>query len=123
MARPVTRTLADMTALATLLLVAVFGYLIHRFAPGRDERAFRLERFHPGTPMSDQTPSYYDHQRRYSDLVAIHSRGDVPDPDSHGSAKSTGARSESLASTHGEPFRKATAPEPGQCGGSPNPAR
>ncbi|WP_280494690.1 hypothetical protein [Nocardia asiatica] len=81
MARPVARTLADMTALATLPLVALSGYLICRYAPRRDERAFRLERFHPGTPMSDQTLSYYDHQRRYSDLAAIHSRGDIPDPD------------------------------------------
>ncbi|WP_157172916.1 hypothetical protein [Nocardia exalbida] len=86
MARPVARTLADMTALATLFLVALSGYLIHRFAPKRDERAFRLERFHPGTPMSDHTPSHYDYQRRYSDLAAIHGRLDVPDPGLSGGA-------------------------------------
>ncbi|WP_174187070.1 hypothetical protein [Nocardia barduliensis] len=70
-----------MTALATLLLVALFGFLIWHYTPRRDERAFRLERFHPGTPMSDQTLSYYDHQRRYPDLAAIHGRGDIPDRD------------------------------------------
>ncbi len=69
-----------MTALALLFLVALSGYLIHRFAPKRDERAFRLERFHPGMPISDHTPSHYDYQRRYSDLAAIHGRGDAPDP-------------------------------------------
>ncbi len=72
------RTLTDMTALATLLIVALFGYLIHRFAPRNDERAFRLERFHPGMPVSHQSLSYYDHQRRYSDLTAVYGRGDVP---------------------------------------------
>jgi hypothetical protein len=69
-----------MTALATLFLIALSSYLIHRFASRRDERAFRLERFHPGTSMSDHLPSHYDYQRRYSDLAAIHGRLDVPDP-------------------------------------------
>ncbi|MFE7743429.1 hypothetical protein [Nocardia sp. NPDC057455] len=113
MARPVARTLADMTALATLLLVALFGCLIYRFAPKRDERAFRLERFHPGTPMSDQTLSYYDHQRRYSDLAAIHGHRDMPDPD-----LSSGAESPRTVLRR----RKATAPAPGRCGGNPHPA-
>lgn len=72
------RTLADMTALATLIPAALLGLLIYRFAPERDTRSFRLERFHPGTPMSDQPLSYYEHQRGYSDLAAIHSRGDAP---------------------------------------------
>ncbi|MBF6296396.1 hypothetical protein IU459_02430 [Nocardia amamiensis] len=70
-----------MNALATLFIVVLFGYLIYHYAPGRDERTFRLERFHPGTPMSDWVVSYYDDQRRYSDLAAIYSRGDAPDPD------------------------------------------
>ncbi|MBF6193388.1 hypothetical protein [Nocardia implantans] len=78
MARPVARTLADMTVLATLLSAALLGFLIHRFAPDRDTRTFRLERFHPRTRMSDQPLSYYEHQRRYSDLAAIHSRGEAP---------------------------------------------
>lgn len=71
------RTLADMTILATVLPAALLGFLIYRFAPERDTRAFRLERFHPGTPMSDQPISYYEYQRRYSDLAAIHSRDDA----------------------------------------------
>ncbi|MGQ4597095.1 hypothetical protein [Nocardia sp. R6R-6] len=70
-----------MTALATLCTVAVFGFLIYLFGPKRDERNFRLERFHPGIPLSDRTLSHYDYQRRYSDLAAIYSRADVPDPD------------------------------------------
>ncbi|MGK8520998.1 hypothetical protein ACRS6B_05295 [Nocardia asteroides] len=71
-----------MTALATLLLAAMSGYLFYRRAPRRDERAFRLEHFHPGTPVAHQTRSYYDHQRGYSDLAAIYGRADVPDPGS-----------------------------------------
>lgn len=117
-----TRTLADMTALATLLLVAVFGYLIHRFAPRRDERTFRLERFHPGTPMSDQPLSYYDHQRRYSDLAAIHGRRDALDPDSSSGAESRRTIARSLTSTRGRAPRNAAAPAPGQCGRSARPA-
>ncbi|MEU2040209.1 hypothetical protein [Nocardia niwae] len=75
-----------MTALTILLLAALLAYPIYRFAPGRDPRTFRLERFHPGTPMSDQTPSSYDYQRRYSDLSAIYGRGDVPDAELPGNA-------------------------------------
>ncbi|WP_280251021.1 hypothetical protein [Nocardia abscessus] len=122
MARPVARTLADMTALATLLLLALFGYLIYRYAPSRDERAFRLERFHPGTPMSDQTLSYYDHQRRYSDLAAIYGHSDVPDPDSPSMAKSTAIAPRPPASALGLSSRKAASPAPGQCGGSTRPS-
>ncbi|WP_330233467.1 hypothetical protein OHA40_13935 [Nocardia sp. NBC_00508] len=70
-----------MTALASLCTVAVFSFLIYRFAPRPYERAFRLERFHPGTPMSDEPLSYYDDQRRYSDLAAIYGRSDIPDPE------------------------------------------
>ncbi|MFI5536854.1 hypothetical protein ACIA5H_10715 [Nocardia sp. NPDC051900] len=77
--------------LATLLLTALLGCLIYRFAPERDTRTFRLERFHPATPMSDQPLSYYDHQRRYSDLAAIYGRGDVPDPDLPSGANQPGA--------------------------------
>ncbi|MEV6556479.1 hypothetical protein AB0M22_12240 [Nocardia sp. NPDC051756] len=68
-----------MTTLATLIIVAAFGYLVYRSIPRGAERAFRLERFHPRTPMSDWTSSYYDEQRRYSDLAAIYGRRDVPE--------------------------------------------
>ncbi|MEV6319788.1 hypothetical protein AB0M45_01140 [Nocardia sp. NPDC051787] len=70
-----------MNALATLFILAVFGYSIYHYAPKRNEPTFRLERFHPCTPMSDRSVSYYEDQRRYSDLAAIYSREDVPDPD------------------------------------------
>ncbi|WP_280297162.1 hypothetical protein [Nocardia abscessus] len=122
MARPVARTLADMTALATLLLLVLFGYLIYRYAPSRDEHAFRLERFHPGTPMSDQTLSYYDHQRRYSDLAAIYGHSDVPDPDLPSAEKSTAIAPRPQASALGPSSRKAAPPAPGQCGGSTRPS-
>lgn len=69
-----------MTTLATLIIVAAFGYLVYRYIPRGTERAFRLERFHPRTPMSDWTSSYYDEQRRYSDLAAVYGRSDVPEP-------------------------------------------
>ncbi|WP_454196338.1 hypothetical protein [Nocardia sp. Marseille-Q1738] len=70
-----------MNALATLFIVAVFGYSIYHYAPKRDEHTFCLERFHPRTPMSDRSVSYYEDQRRYSDLAAIYSRRDVAGPD------------------------------------------
>lgn len=70
-----------MTALAALLVVAAFGYLIHRFAPRRPSEAFRLERFHAPGPLTDRSPSYYENQRQYADLAAIYGRNDVPDPD------------------------------------------
>ncbi|PXX65257.1 hypothetical protein DFR70_104320 [Nocardia tenerifensis] len=68
-----------MTTVASLLAVALFGYLIYRYLPKGAERAFRLERYRPRTPMSDWTASYYDDQRRYSDLAAIYGREDAPD--------------------------------------------
>ncbi|WP_405160181.1 hypothetical protein OG203_27585 [Nocardia sp. NBC_01499] len=69
-----------MTTFLTLLVVAVFGYLIYHYLPSGTERAFRLERFRPRGPMSDWTASYYDEQRRHSDLSAIYGRGDLPEP-------------------------------------------
>ncbi|MBF6334597.1 hypothetical protein IU450_01720 [Nocardia abscessus] len=110
-----------MTVLATLFLVALSGYLIYRYAPSRDERAFRLERFHPGTPMSDQTLSYYDHQRRYSDLAAIYGHSDVPDPDLPSVTKPTALAPRPPASALGPSSRKAGSPAPVQCGGSTRP--
>ncbi|MFC9439636.1 hypothetical protein [Nocardia sp. NPDC057030] len=68
-----------MTTLATLIIVAALGYLIYRAIPRGAERAFRLERFHPSSPMSDWTSSYYDEQRRYVDLAAIYGRRDAPE--------------------------------------------
>ncbi|WP_069167404.1 hypothetical protein [Nocardia altamirensis] len=68
-----------MSTFAALLIVAVFGYAIYHYLPRGAERAFRLERFHPRTPMSDWSTSYYEDQRRYSDLAAIYGRSDLPD--------------------------------------------
>ncbi|MFI6171488.1 hypothetical protein ACIBCN_32250 [Nocardia sp. NPDC051052] len=68
-----------MTTFATLLVVAAFGYLIYRYLPKGAQRAFRLDRYHPSSPMSDWTSSYYDDQRRYSDLAAVYGRRDAPD--------------------------------------------
>ncbi|WP_062990100.1 hypothetical protein [Nocardia anaemiae] len=70
-----------MTALATLLVIAAFAYLVHRFAPRRPREAFHLERFHAPGPLTDWSPSYYENQRQYADLAAIYGRDDVPDPD------------------------------------------
>lgn len=70
-----------MTALATLLVIAAFAYLVHRFAPRRPSEVFRLERFHAPGPLTDRSPSYYENQRQYADLAAIYGRNDVPDPD------------------------------------------
>ncbi|MGW4768153.1 hypothetical protein ACWEO2_08920 [Nocardia sp. NPDC004278] len=81
MARPVRRTLSIMSALATVLVIAFFGYLVHRYAPRRPDAVFRLERFHAPGPLADRSPSYYENQRQYVDLAAIYGRGDVPDPD------------------------------------------
>lgn len=68
-----------MTTFATLLVIAAFGYLIYHYLPKGTRRAFRLDRYHPGSPMSDWTSSYYDEQRRYSDLAAVYGRRDTPD--------------------------------------------
>ncbi|MGW4846113.1 hypothetical protein [Nocardia brasiliensis] len=68
-----------MTTFATLLVVAVLGYLIYHYLPKGAERAFRLERFQPRGPLSDWTSSYYDEQRRYADLAAIYGRNDTPE--------------------------------------------
>ncbi|MEV5836542.1 hypothetical protein [Nocardia sp. NPDC052112] len=79
-----------MTALATLLVIAAFAYLIHRFAPRSPSEAFRLERLHAPGPLTDRSPSYYENQRQYADLAAIYGRGDVPDPDAPALAHSPG---------------------------------
>jgi hypothetical protein len=70
-----------MTALAALLVIAVFAYLVYRYAPRQPGEAFHLERFHAPGPLTDWSPSYYENQRQYADLAAIYGRGDVPDPD------------------------------------------
>ncbi|MEV4127434.1 hypothetical protein [Nocardia sp. NPDC049707] len=75
------RTLARMTALATLLVIAAFAYLVHRFGPRRPSDGFRLDRFRAPGPLTEWSPSYYENQRQYADLTAIYGRGDVPDPD------------------------------------------
>ncbi|MFQ6393546.1 hypothetical protein ACLMAJ_08845 [Nocardia sp. KC 131] len=75
-----------MTAIVTVLVIAFFTYLVHHFAPNRAGEAFRLERFRAPGLLADWSPSYYEDQRRYSDLVAIYGRNDVPDPDLRGAA-------------------------------------
>ncbi|MFX0579978.1 hypothetical protein [Nocardia nepalensis] len=70
-----------MTALATLLVIAFFAYVVYRYAPRPPGEAFRLERFHAPGPLTDWSPSYYENQRQYADLAAIYGRDDVPDPD------------------------------------------
>ena len=70
-----------MSTVLALIVVAAFGYLIYRFLPNRAERAFRLDRYYPNVPVSEQNESYYEQRRRYSDLAAVYGRGDVPDPE------------------------------------------
>ncbi|MGY4100207.1 hypothetical protein ACW2Q0_11735 [Nocardia sp. R16R-3T] len=70
-----------MTAVAALLVIAAFAYLIRRVAPRRPSEVLRLERFHAPGPLTERSPSYYENQRQYADLVAIYGHGDVPDPD------------------------------------------
>lgn len=89
-----------MTTFATLLFVAAFGYLVYRYLPRGTERAFRLERFHPRTPVSDRPASYYDERRRYTDLAAIYGRNDVPETTAtpqHQATPETGAEPERSA--------------------------
>ncbi|WP_433660254.1 hypothetical protein ACQPW1_46620 [Nocardia sp. CA-128927] len=92
-----------MTTFATLIAVAVFGYPIYRYMPRGAERAFRLERFHPSTPMSDWTSSYYDDQRRYSDLAAIYGRRDLPDVEPTGVQASTSAAPQAVPAATPKP--------------------
>lgn len=66
-----------MEALVTLFVIILAVYLVRHFAPSHGD-GFRLERHRPSS-LSDWTASYYDEQRRYSDLVAVYGRGDVPD--------------------------------------------
>ncbi|WP_330250903.1 hypothetical protein OG874_32560 [Nocardia sp. NBC_00565] len=76
-----------MTALATVLVLASFAYLVHRFAPKHPDEAFRLERFRAPGPLTGESPSYYENQRQYADLAAIYGRNDVPDPDAEAIAR------------------------------------
>jgi hypothetical protein len=69
-----------MTAIVTLLVIALFSYLVHHYAPKRSQEIFRLERFRAPGPLTDWLPSYYEEQRQYSDLAAMYGRSDVPDP-------------------------------------------
>ncbi|WP_227997443.1 hypothetical protein [Nocardia australiensis] len=70
-----------MTALVTLLVIALASYLMHYFGPKRSERTFAPHRFRPSGSLTDRSPTYYDEQRRYSDLAAIYGRDYLPDPD------------------------------------------
>ncbi|MFD0365383.1 hypothetical protein ACFQZZ_28440 [Nocardia sp. GCM10030253] len=73
-----------MTAIVTVLAIAFLTYLVHHYAPKRSEEIFRLERFHAPGLLADRSLTYYEDQRRYSDLAAIYGRSDVPDPDLRG---------------------------------------
>ncbi|MFE9579138.1 hypothetical protein ACFYO1_22325 [Nocardia sp. NPDC006044] len=103
-----------MTTLATLIIVAALGYLVYRAIPRGAERAFRLERFHPHSPMSDWTSSYYDEQRRYADLAAIYGRGDVPE------AEPAVIREPETAQPEAIPAAPALAEPTGQPAGTPD---
>ncbi|WP_433198144.1 hypothetical protein ACQP1G_03120 [Nocardia sp. CA-107356] len=70
-----------MTAVATLLVITFFAYLVHRYAPKHPDEIFHLNRFRSPDPLTDWSPSYYENQRQYTDLAAIYGRNDVPDPD------------------------------------------
>lgn len=86
-----------MTALATILVLASFAYLVHRFAPRHPDEIFRLERFRAPGPLAGQSPSYYENQRQYADLAAIYGRNDVPDPDAEALARPERAARQSIA--------------------------
>ncbi|MFE7796894.1 hypothetical protein [Nocardia sp. NPDC057440] len=82
-----------MAAIFTVLVIGFVTYLISHYAPKRPEEIFRLDRFRAPGPLTDWSPSYYEDQRRYSDLAAIYGRSDVPDPDLGSAARpAVGAR-------------------------------
>ncbi|MFQ6328307.1 hypothetical protein ACLMAL_19480 [Nocardia sp. CWNU-33] len=70
-----------MTAIVTVLVLGFCTYLIYHYAPKRSEEIFRIDRFRAPGPLTDWPSSYYEDQRRYSDLAAIYGRSDMPDPD------------------------------------------
>lgn len=66
--------------LGSLLIVALFGWMVYHFAPAPGERWDRMiTRYRPHAPMSDWSVADYEGQRQYSDLAAIRSRQEVED--------------------------------------------
>jgi hypothetical protein len=64
-----------MTAIATLLAVALFAAAIYHYAPRASERnLFHLDQFRPAAPLAGLLPVDHDQQRLYSDLAAMHAR-------------------------------------------------
>ncbi|WP_406234215.1 hypothetical protein [Nocardia sp. NBC_01009] len=96
-----------MTAIVTVLVLGFFVYLSYHYAPKRAEEIFRLDRFRAPGPLTDWSPSYYEDQRRYSDLAAIYGRSDMPDPDLGSTARPAVAaqRAESGPITKGSPVQ------------------
>ena len=64
-----------MTALATVIVLALFAAAILHYAPRSGSRkAFRLEQFRPAAPLAGLRPVDHDKERGYSDLLAAHAR-------------------------------------------------
>lgn len=64
-----------MTAIATLLAVALFAAAIYHYAPRTSRRnLFHLDQFRPAAPLAGLLPVDHDQQRLYSDLAAVHAR-------------------------------------------------
>ncbi|WP_431957133.1 hypothetical protein [Nocardia lijiangensis] len=70
-----------MTALLTFLVVTAFCYAIYHYAPKQAKDLFELERFRPLGSLTDHRAAHYDDLRQYSDLAAVHGRGDEPGPE------------------------------------------
>jgi hypothetical protein len=97
-----------MTAIVTLLVIALFSYLVHHYTSKRSQEIFRLERFRVPGPLTDWSPSYYyEEQRRNSDLAAIYGRSDVPDPELRSARKPhvAPAKAEANATTKARPVQ------------------
>ncbi|WP_157108722.1 hypothetical protein [Aldersonia kunmingensis] len=64
-----------MTALATLIVLALFATAIFSFAPRSTSRkVFRLDQFRPAAPLAGLLPADHDKERLYADLLAVHAR-------------------------------------------------
>ncbi|WP_067681157.1 hypothetical protein [Nocardia miyunensis] len=62
------------TFLTSVLVVAAFAVIVHRFAlRGGGRMVGLLERYRPHAPMADWSLSFRDDQRQYADLVAAES--------------------------------------------------
>ena len=64
-----------MTAIATLIVVAMFAAAIFHYAPRPPRgKPFRLEQFRPAAPLAGLLPADHDKERLYTDLLAVHAR-------------------------------------------------